>query len=634
MADQLTKFAKDNNITEFEKLWAKTNSVGYPLSTSDGEKANSDFNRYKRYDLSSAPSAKQTTQVLATQGFATGSGLISSAAATELISPADIEQVVTNIATAFTSGKPAEAFKGLFMSGLDTLMDGALDIVQKEVLLRNQVNAKIGLSGELSRGYRDNILEASVAVVGMGYSFDELSQTAISATEETGRFFTLNEKTMMNMAETSRAFVGDLDKMSGIFRDFELVGIGAESALENINEAGKSSLSLGLNARKTTEMLNKDLGMINKYGFENGTQGLNRMVQKSIEFRMSMDSVFNLAEKVMSPEGAMDLAANLQVLGGAIGSLGDPLQMMYMATNDVGGLQDALIGAAESLATYNSEQGRFEITGANLRRARAMATELNMSYEELSKTAVAAAERTSAAADLMAQGISMDDKDQEFITNLAKMGPGGKMTIEVPPSIAEKLGVERQIALEDLDQRTADVLIENRKDLEKMDVRDLALNQFTETQQMALNINQISQMLKVEFAKTYQGMGSEMDKYVKMGNDLLSKYVTGQDASGEISKTVNEMKATATAKFNEEKQAAAKTQTTALQPTNTTTATPPQTTNQTTTPTTVTYKVEHTVNTTSSLVNEVGKAIMNDPTTFEDFKNRKETNSFFYQPNN
>jgi hypothetical protein len=330
-----------------------------------------------------------------------------------------------------------------------------------------------------------------------------------------------------------------MKEMGPVLRQFELVGIGAEKTLENINEAGKSSLTLGLNSRRTTEELNKNIGKLNQYGFENGTQGLNRMVQKSIEFRMNMQNVFDLADKVMSPEKAIDLAANLQVLGGAVGSLGDPFQMMYMATNNVEGLQDALIGAAESLAVYSEENGKFEITGVNLRRARAMADELGMSYQDLSNMAIAAAERTSAAADLMAAGISVDDKEKEFITNLARMGKDGRMVIEVPPSLAKTLGIERTQALEDLDQATASAILANQTAFETMDAKDIALEQFTETQKMALNISQIAAMLKVEFAKTYRGMGADMDKYVKMGNDMLEKYVTGEEASGEIKNTLD-----------------------------------------------------------------------------------------------
>jgi len=443
-----------------------------------------------------------------------------------------------------------------------------VNIVNKEVELRNKLNSQIGIGKELSRGYRDNIVNAYDGVQGMGYSFDELADTAISATKETGRFFTMNESVMENMAVTSRAFIGDMKEMAPILRSFELVGIGAEKTLENINAGGKSSLTLGLNIRKTTEEFQKNIGRINQYGFENGVQGLNRMVQKSVEFRMNMQNVFDIAEKVMSPEKAIDLAANLQVLGGAIGSLGDPFQMMYMATNNVEGLQDALIGAAESLAVYSEENGKFEITGVNLRRARAMAEELGMSYQDLSQMAIAAAERTSAAADLMTAGIAVDDKEKEFITNLARMGKDGKMVIEVPPSIAESLGLAKDqstIALDELSQTAANAILENQKEFEKMNPKDIALEQFTETQKLALTVSEIAAMLKVEFANTYRSMGADMDKYIKQADDMLKNYIKGDRSNTDINAEIESRRKELNTKVQEN---STKTSTQPLTPTN------------------------------------------------------------------
>jgi hypothetical protein len=203
------------------------------------------------------------------------------------------------------------------------------------------------------------------------------------------------------------------------------------------------------------------------------------MVQKSIEFRMNMQNVFDLADKVMSPEKAIDLAANLQVLGGAVGSLGDPFQMMYMATNNVEGLQDALIGAAESLAVYSEENGKFEITGVNLRRARAMADELGMSYQDLSNMAIAAAERTSAAADLMAAGISVDDKENYNLVDITRK-EAKRLRIDVESrrkelkadalafgALVDKEAKKYSIPLEDIE----DLLAEKQKKIDDEKVR-------------------------------------------------------------------------------------------------------------------------------------------------------------------
>lgn len=580
MAD-LLKLAKEGKVTEFEKEWAKSNSKTYPLSDSDGISASNEYKRLRAYDTG-APKTDTSgkgliSKAVSTQGFTTGYGMISAEAAGELIGADKIADAAVSIGKAlFSNQSLKDGLKGLFSTGLNSLFEGMVNIVNKEVELRNKLNSQIGIGKELSRSYRDNIVDAFDGVQGMGYSFDELADTAISATKETGRFFTLNSSVMEDMAVTSRAFIGDMKEMAPILRSFELVGIGAEKTLENINAGGKSSLTLGLNIRKTTEEFQKNIGKINQYGFENGVQGLNRMVQKSIEFRMNMQNVFDIAEKVMSPEKAIDLAANLQVLGGAVGALGDPFQMMYMATNNVEGLQDALIGAAESLATYNSEQGKFEISGVNLRRARAMAEELGMSYQDLSNMAIAAAERTSAAQDIMAAGVSVDETQIEFLTNLARMGKDGKMVIEVPTILQEQLG--KTIELEDLNQTTANAILENQKAFEKMDTKDIALEQFTETQKLALTVSEIAAMLKVEFAKTYRGMGAEMDKYVKQADDLLRNYVKGDRSNTEINAQIESKRSELQKEY--EKETKTKTSTQPLTPTNVNNNNQQQNTNQ------------------------------------------------------
>ena len=353
----------------------------------------------------------------------------------------------------------------------------------------------------------------------MGYKMDDLIDASISATEQTGRFFTMSEKTMENMAVTSRAFIGDMRSMGPLLRSFELVGVGADKTLQNINEAGKRALTLGLNTRTTTAELSKNIGKLNEYGFQNGIQGLASMVRKATEFRMEMGEVFKIADKVMSPEGALDLAANLQVLGGAIGALGDPFQMMYMATNNVEGLQDALMGAAKSLVTYNNEQGRFQITGANLRRAREMADQLGVSLDELTNGAVAAMERTSAASDLMASGLQMKDEDKEFLTNLAQM-KGGKMVIEVPESLQDQLGKQTEIALDSMTKEQASLLLSQKDAFEKMSMEDVARQQVTLVENIERDVSFLRAVARVNVGKE---VGDAIEKMLGVNQKNLSE---------------------------------------------------------------------------------------------------------------
>jgi hypothetical protein len=405
-------------------------------------------------------------------------------------------------------------------------VEGAKDILSKEVGLRAQINSQLGVAGDLSKNYRQEIVASLPGVVSMGYGFQHVSDLMVGLAEKTGKFTTLNATVVADTAKTSRAFVGDLSDMAEVFSTFSDVGIGAEQTVKAINEAGTKSISLGLNGKKTVADMRENIGKLNEFGFQNGVKGLERMVQRATEFKIKMSDVFSIAEKVMDPEGAIALSANLQVLGGAIGDFGDPLKMMYDATNNVEGLQDALIGAAGSLATYNDSQGRFEITGVNLRRARAMAQELGMSLGDLTKGAVAAAERTSAATALMANGLKLDEKQTEFITNLARM-KDGVMSIDVS-SISKEFGGATSIALDQLTNEQVKILNDNQKKLEGMSIEEVARDQFTETQNLVLKTNEILTILKVQFAKDSGKPLESVDKIIKGATDYLQGATKGE----------------------------------------------------------------------------------------------------------
>jgi hypothetical protein len=421
----------------------------------------------------------------------------------------------------------------LLQGTLNKVIGGGADILQKEVELHNEINSRIGISGELSRAFRTEIVESLPDIVSMGYGFEDIKNTQIAMMEESGKFVMNNKEVFRDIAETSRAFVGDMDTLGKMLGTYEKAGFGAADALEKINEAGESSYSLGLNSRKVVSEIETNMKSLNSYGFKNGFEGLSRMVQKSIEFRLSMQSVLTLADKLFDPEQAINLSAQLQAIGGTIGDFNDPLKLMYLATNDAGGLQEAMINVAGSLATYNSELGKFEITGVNLRRARAMATELGMTMDELSTTSIKAAERASASADLLSQGFNLDEKQKEFITNLAKM-EDGKMVIDIPQSLSSQFEGATRVALSDLNDNQVKVLLDNQKELEKMNARDIALSQYTETQKMALNVSEIAAMLKVQFAGGVRAGLSGVDKYIKGINDFLVDTKEGKGGLGTL----------------------------------------------------------------------------------------------------
>jgi len=426
-----------------------------------------------------------------------------------------------------------------FMSQLDNIGNEIFQQLKLENQLRTTINEKVGISGELSRGLRQEIVDSYPAAIRFGYGLEQIGEMVSEIMTKSGRFNLISQETLEKSFGSARAFVGSLTEMGTAMTEFEQIGIGAGNAIDEINKAGKGSLELGLVAKETIKDIRENIGKINEFGFKNGVQGLAEMSRQSKEFRINMSEAFKLADKVMDPANAIDMVANLQVIGGAFGDLNDPLKLMYDATNNVEALQDSLIKAASGLATYNQEQGRFEILGINQRRVRDMAAAMGVDYRELTKSAIASQERMLANNDLMAKGFSIPEKDKEFITNLAKMD-NGKMVIEIPKSLSQEFEGQSKIALEDLSQKQIETLEANRKAFEDMSPEDIARDQVTSVLNIERDLSAMLELNKIDLSRKINSkeaikIASDYEKkiglytkeYIKGDKGLLSEEFKG-----------------------------------------------------------------------------------------------------------
>lgn len=398
---------------------------------------------------------------------------------------------------------------------------------KEQSALLSQINTQLGMSGDLSKDFRDEITEASPDLIRMRISFSEMASFVTQLVSDSGRFRLINQETIIESAKLAKAYVGSLSELASMYPAFEKVGMGVSDTSAALIKAGRDAMGLGLRSQTVTKEIAANISRLNEFGFKNGVEGLSKMVRQSIEFRMNMENVFKIAEDVMDPEKALSLAANLQAVGGAVGSFNDPMKMMYMATNNVEGIGDALKEAASSLATYNSEQGRFEITGINLRRARAMASELGIAMGDLTKMAIASSEKMSALDDIAARGLTLTDDQKEFITNMAQM-KDGRMVIELnSETLKKEFGIEgTYLALETLTSDQAALLTKYQDQLKSKTTEDLIRGQASNVANLTANVNFMAQLARIRAGK----LG---EKTWEAAVDGIAKAVTGKEMSGE-----------------------------------------------------------------------------------------------------
>jgi hypothetical protein len=393
-------------------------------------------------------------------------------------------------------------FKGVALNAISALAGKVKDLItitlaqQNDLILK--LNSDTGMLGELSAGFRSEITEAAPVAAGLGISFQELSSSLDEMIVGAGRFTLVNQKTIEDMALTSK-FVGTMNELVAMIPQFQSISLGVSDTMKVIDKTTKSSLNLGLVSRNVVKELTANLDKLNQFGFKNGIEGMTKLVQKTQQLKMNMSDVLNIADKVMDPDKALEMSANLQVIGGSIGDFNDPIKMMYMATNDVEGLQEALAKSAQSLVTYNQEQGRFQIFGGDIRRAKAMAEQLGMSYKDLSNIAIQAAQRTQALSDITSQGLNIKEDDRDFLANMAQM-KDGRMVIEVPKSLQTQLG-GTEVALDTLDQNQAKMILEQKAAFEKMTLDDMAKQQVSLQTNIERNVSEIAALLRTQLAR-------------------------------------------------------------------------------------------------------------------------------------
>jgi hypothetical protein len=154
------------------------------------------------------------------------------------------------------------------------------------------------------------------------------------------------------------------------------------------------------------------------------------MVAKSQVLGDTLSVAQNFADQIMdSPEKAFEYAAQLQTLGGSFSQLGDGAQLLYMAQNDLKGLNDQLINATRGIATFNEESGQFEISANERLRLRGLKN-LGIDADKIEEAALKLAKNEKILSGF--KGVAFDgmsDEDKQTLVNISEVGKGGEIKI-------------------------------------------------------------------------------------------------------------------------------------------------------------------------------------------------------------
>lgn len=312
-----------------------------------------------------------------------------------------------------------------FMGILPSLSDVINKVLELDDITR-ETAASIGLSGAGFDAVKMSTEEARQSATRWGFELGTAVKMMGSFNEESGRAVILSTEASEKMLQVARATNMSGEEMGAMAGQMEAFGLGAVQSAQMIADIQAMSEQMGANSGKVIKKFQANLGLLNKMNFRGGMKALAKMSAHSEKFKLSMEAVAGVSDKVFRPEGAIEAAAQLQMMGGSLAQLGDPFKLMYQARNAPEELAKSITKAAKESATFNAETGEFEMSAHELDRMREAANALGMDYTDLVKTAKQASKM-----DYMEKFLpsGMDKKDKDLILGMSEMTKdGGQIT--------------------------------------------------------------------------------------------------------------------------------------------------------------------------------------------------------------
>ena len=320
----------------------------------------------------------------------------------------------------------------------------------QSAILNFEVQAKkitadiFGQGTAFADSVRVSMAGAAASTAELGLRVDDVASLYGSIANQLRTNVMLSESQLTTFLEFQKATNITAEQVGVLVEGFATLGVGPEIAAQQMSEMAKTSRQFGLNTAQFMEKVGENLKLMNSYNFRDGVEGFTRMVARSQALRINMADVTGLAAKLLDPSEAINLAAEFQVLGGAVGALADPFQLMNMAQNDLEGLQDTILNAASAAVSFNETTGKFSIGATEMRRLRAQAQALGMDYEELSNTAIKTAERNQKLDYL--QFLDASPEQKEMLASIGQLDKG-EVKIKVQDEKGEDVMVSASEAL-------------------------------------------------------------------------------------------------------------------------------------------------------------------------------------------
>jgi len=408
------------------------------------------------------------------------------------------------------------------LNPLKTIVDG----FDAMVAGGNLLNKNFGLARSRIIEMNLAFVDSAAGVESLGGNLQDVAVTMSEIAAASNRNVIENENVVEKLYASSKVLG---QSTAEIVKHFKEVGYETSQIGVNLEDSIGYIQSVGLNATSVMKDVTANMGQMNRFQFEGGVAGLAKMAAQASMLRFDMKQTFELANKVLDPGKAIDVAAAFQRLGVSVGNLADPFALMNQSINDPSGLQNSLADVAKSFTYFDEKTQSFKINPQGVLTLREMETEIGVSAAEMSKMGLAAADLDRRLSQVKTAGLKFaNEEDKQYLANIARMGEGGKYEVKIDDKTTKQL--------QDLSQDEFDKLIQQQKDAPKT-MEEIQKSQLGFTKSIEADIRAIRDKLFLGGASSQaaniEGLTSIVKKFATNAekmvpeSDEIRKGVTG-----------------------------------------------------------------------------------------------------------
>lgn len=280
------------------------------------------------------------------------------------------------------------------------------------------ISADLGFTEYQTQQINNNVGKMAISAAQWGVNVEEAFGFMRSFAEMSGLNRVFLEDQIGDLSAIAKSTGLGAENAGQMYATMELLGMSTSRFRSYVEATRQTAGMLGLNITKVLTTVNKLLPAFTALNFKEGIAGLTQIVMKAQGLRFELDNMRNLAVQVFNPEGAVELAAKLRVLGGNFAAMADPFNLMLKGQTDAAGLMNDVMNTMSGLAIKNKD-GLFSIPPVQQALLREFAAATGENVDNLIRGTLQMAKQNDIIGRLRNRGI-FNEKDLSAVANMAE----------------------------------------------------------------------------------------------------------------------------------------------------------------------------------------------------------------------